>query len=50
MISGLAQIVQRVQASAPLRYLSDAEMAIGCNVAARRYRDLANERPGTSYS
>jgi rhamnose utilization protein RhaD (predicted bifunctional aldolase and dehydrogenase) len=44
MISGLAQVVQRVNASTPLRYLSEAEVATGCNVAAHRYRELAGRR------
>jgi rhamnose utilization protein RhaD (predicted bifunctional aldolase and dehydrogenase) len=47
MISGLAQIVQRVNASTPLRYLSAAEASAGCLSTAHRYRELANERsPG----
>ena len=44
MISGLAQIIQRVDPSIPLRYLSQTEAATGCSVAGRRYRALANER------
>jgi rhamnose utilization protein RhaD (predicted bifunctional aldolase and dehydrogenase) len=46
MISGLARIVQRVNASTPLRYLSEAEVAIGCNMTACRYRELANKGLG----
>jgi len=44
MISGLAQIVQRVNASTPLRYLSEAEVATGCNMTGHRYRELAGRR------
>jgi ribulose-5-phosphate 4-epimerase/fuculose-1-phosphate aldolase len=47
MISGLAQIVQRVNASTPLRYLSEAEVATGSNLTGGRYRELANERLGS---
>jgi rhamnose utilization protein RhaD (predicted bifunctional aldolase and dehydrogenase) len=42
MISGLAKVVQRLDALAPIRYLTAAETArISCNDA-YRYRDLAN--------
>jgi rhamnose utilization protein RhaD (predicted bifunctional aldolase and dehydrogenase) len=42
MISGLAQVVQRLSASAPVRYLTEDEVAgLSCQVA-YRYRDLAN--------
>jgi rhamnose utilization protein RhaD (predicted bifunctional aldolase and dehydrogenase) len=44
MISGLSQIVQRVAASAPLRYLSEVEVATGCGMTGAFYRALANER------
>ena len=44
MISGLAQVVQRIPASAPVRYLTDAEVANSSNAVAYRYRELANER------
>ena len=47
MISGLAQIVQRVNASTPLRYLSEEEVSAGCNTTACRYRELANKRLGS---
>ena len=44
MISGLAQVVQRLCAAAPLRYLTEDEVAgIPRNVAAR-YRELAGAR------
>jgi ribulose-5-phosphate 4-epimerase/fuculose-1-phosphate aldolase len=46
MIGGLAQIVQRVNATTPLRYLSQAEVATARNMTGGRYRELANERPG----
>jgi hypothetical protein len=44
MIGGLAQIVQRVNASTPLRYLSEAEVTTVRNMTGGRYRELANER------
>jgi rhamnose utilization protein RhaD (predicted bifunctional aldolase and dehydrogenase) len=46
MISGLAQVVQRLSASAPLRYLTDAEVAGISSQAAHRYREHANARCG----
>jgi hypothetical protein len=46
MISGLAQVVQRIPASAPIRYLTDAEIASSSSAVAYRYRELANERIG----
>jgi hypothetical protein len=46
MISGLAQVVQRIPASAPIRYLTDAEIANSSSAVAYRYRELANERTG----
>jgi rhamnose utilization protein RhaD (predicted bifunctional aldolase and dehydrogenase) len=48
MISGLAQVVQRIGASAPLRYLTAAEVASGASTVARRYRELANARGSSS--
>jgi hypothetical protein len=48
MISGLAQIVQRVNASTPLRYLSEGEIAMVRNMKGSRYRKLANERRGSA--
>lgn len=47
MISGLAQIVQRVHAGNSLRYLSEDEVATGCNMTGAHYRELANERLGS---
>ena len=44
MLSGLAQVVQRIDPSAPLRYLTEAEVAAGASTAAYRYRELANAR------
>lgn len=44
MMSGLAQIVQRVNASTPLRYLSEAEVTTVRNITGGHYRELANER------
>jgi len=46
MISGLAQVVQRIPASAPIRYMSEAEIANSSSAVAYRYRELANERIG----
>jgi len=46
MISGLAQVVQRIPASAPIRYLTEAEIANSSSAVAYRYRELANERIG----
>ena len=42
MLSGLAQVVQRIGPSAPLRYLTEAEVAASSSTAAYRYRELAN--------
>ena len=47
MLSGLAQVVQRIPASAPLRYLTEAEIANSSTTVAYRYRELANERLGS---
>jgi rhamnose utilization protein RhaD (predicted bifunctional aldolase and dehydrogenase) len=44
MLSGLAQVVQRIGPSAPVRYLTDDEVAAGSSTAAYRYRALANAR------
>jgi rhamnose utilization protein RhaD (predicted bifunctional aldolase and dehydrogenase) len=46
MIGGLAQVVQRIPASAPIRYLTDPEIANSSSAVAYRYRELANERIG----
>ena len=46
MISGLAQVVQRLSALAPLRYLTEAEVAGISNHVANRYRELANANQG----
>jgi rhamnose utilization protein RhaD (predicted bifunctional aldolase and dehydrogenase) len=42
MLSGLAQVIQRVSASSPLRYLTEDEVAASSSTAAYRYRELAN--------
>ncbi len=47
MLGGLARIVQRIHASTPIRYLTEAEVATGCNMIGGRYRELANDRPGS---
>jgi rhamnose utilization protein RhaD (predicted bifunctional aldolase and dehydrogenase) len=44
MIAGLAQVVQRLRATTPLRYLTEAEIAAIPREAAHRYRELANTR------
>ncbi len=46
MISGLAQVVQRLSASAPLRYLTEAEVAGISRQTVHRYRELAGARQG----
>jgi rhamnose utilization protein RhaD (predicted bifunctional aldolase and dehydrogenase) len=40
-ISGLAQVVQRITASAPIRYLTEAEVMNISKTTADRYRELA---------
>ena len=40
-LSGLAQVAQRIPASAPLRYLSAAEASDTSKIMAARYRELA---------
>lgn len=50
MLSGLASVVQRIPASAPLRYLSEAEIASTSGVIAQRYRKLANARSMTGWA
>jgi len=42
MISGLAQVVQRIPSSAPIRYLTEAEVSDISSTQAYRYRELAN--------
>ena len=42
MLSGLSQVVRRIDPSAPLRYLTEDEVAVSSNTAAYRYRELAN--------
>ena len=46
MISGLAQVVQRLSASAPIHYLTEAEIARISSQAAHHYRELAGARQG----
>jgi rhamnose utilization protein RhaD (predicted bifunctional aldolase and dehydrogenase) len=48
MISGLAQVVQRLSASAPIHYLSEAEIAGISSQAAHHYRELAGARQSGS--
>jgi ribulose-5-phosphate 4-epimerase/fuculose-1-phosphate aldolase len=42
MISGLAQVIQRTSSSAPLRYLTEEEVANSSNMIACRYGELSN--------
>ncbi len=42
MLVGLTEVVQRIGASVPLRYLTDAEVGALSNQAANRYRELAS--------
>jgi rhamnose utilization protein RhaD (predicted bifunctional aldolase and dehydrogenase) len=42
MLSGLAQVVQRIGPAASLRYLTEVEVAASSSTAAYRYRELAN--------
>ena len=42
MISGLAQVVQRIAANTPLRYLTEAEVSDIAKNLSYRYRELAN--------
>jgi hypothetical protein len=42
MLSGLAQVIQRISPTARLRYLAEAEVAAASSTAAYRYRELAN--------
>jgi rhamnose utilization protein RhaD (predicted bifunctional aldolase and dehydrogenase) len=46
MISGLAQVVQRITANAPIRYLTAAEVSDISSILAYRYRELANASHG----
>jgi rhamnose utilization protein RhaD (predicted bifunctional aldolase and dehydrogenase) len=43
-ISGLTQVVQRLSASAPLRYLTEPEVAAMAGQASYHYRELSNQR------
>jgi hypothetical protein len=42
MMSGLAQVIQRINSSAPLRYLTEDEVANSSSLIASRYREPAN--------
>ena len=46
MISGLAQVVQRIRDTASLHYLTEADIAGISNSVAYRYRELANAGKG----
>ena len=45
MMSGLAQVIQRISSSAPLRYLTEEEVANSSSMIASRYREFANASP-----
>jgi rhamnose utilization protein RhaD (predicted bifunctional aldolase and dehydrogenase) len=47
MISGLAQVVRRIGASTPIRYLTEAEVTDCSTIVAYRYRGLANTNHGS---
>jgi rhamnose utilization protein RhaD (predicted bifunctional aldolase and dehydrogenase) len=42
IMSGLARVIQRISPSAPLRYLTEKEVANGFSTVASWYRELAN--------
>jgi len=42
VLGGLAEVVQRISRTAPLRYLTEYEIGRGLNVDAYRYRELAD--------
>ncbi|MBZ5608428.1 MAG: class II aldolase/adducin family protein [Acidobacteriia bacterium] len=44
ILNGLAQVVRRIPADAPVRYLTEKELADGLSVEAYRYRELANRQ------
>jgi rhamnose utilization protein RhaD (predicted bifunctional aldolase and dehydrogenase) len=44
MMSGLARVIQRISSSAPLRYLTEEEIANSSGVIASRYRERADAR------
>lgn len=46
MVSGLAQVVQRIPANAPIRYLSEADLSNISSALTYRYRELANASHG----
>lgn len=46
-LGGLAQVLQRIPASAPVRYLKETEIASGASEIAHRYRELANASHGS---
>jgi rhamnose utilization protein RhaD (predicted bifunctional aldolase and dehydrogenase) len=45
MMSGLAQVVQRINSSAPIHYLSDDEVAYSARAIASRYNEKADSNP-----
>jgi rhamnose utilization protein RhaD (predicted bifunctional aldolase and dehydrogenase) len=44
ILNGLAQVVRRIPANAPIRYLTENEIADGLSLDACRYRELANRQ------
>jgi hypothetical protein len=48
MLAGLMQVVQRIDGSAPVRYLTDAEVADALSADAHRYRALMETTSGVA--
>jgi len=48
MMSGLAQVIQRISSSARLRYLTEEEIANSSSIIACRYGELVNASPCSS--
>ncbi len=44
ILNGLAQVVRRIPADAPVRYLTEQEISDGLNLEAYRYRERANRQ------
>jgi hypothetical protein len=42
MMSGLAQVIQRISLSTPVRYLTEEEIADSFSMIACRYQELAD--------
>jgi rhamnose utilization protein RhaD (predicted bifunctional aldolase and dehydrogenase) len=48
MMTGLARVIQRISSSAPLRYLTDEEVANSSSMITSRYRELADASRSSS--